>query len=174
MFENFFDTKKVFGENAVCLDERIQTKRLINKMEEVAKSEGFFVNNLTAEKDWYGSGPAELKINVSLFPLTFGKFTQNKIALVNVNPKKNTIVVKFDDGALGIAKCNGEKFDVEKGIAVAILKAKDKEKYTFIMDSLKGLDDKTIIKAEKSLVVYCAKGIVGKKQFSEIIKKEEK
>ena len=174
MFEKFFDTKKVFGENACFLDERIQTNRLLSKVEEVAKSEGFFVNNLTAEKNCYGSLPTELKINVSLFPLTLGKVNQNKIALVNINQKKNTIVVKFDDGALGIAKCNGEKFDVEKGIAVAILKAKDKEKYTFIMDSLKGLDDKTIIKAEKSLVVYCAKEIVGKKQFNEVIKKEEK
>lgn len=94
----------------------------------------------------------------------------NKIILAVVNPLKKATVIKFASGAIGVVHCNNEKFDIEKGVAMAILKALAKEKFDEVMDFLNGLDDKTASKAEKAFAVYWAKKIVGKIQFEATVK----
>ena len=94
----------------------------------------------------------------------------NKIVLAVVNPVKQATAIKFASGVVGVVHCNGEKFDIEKGVAMAILKALAKEKFDEVMDFLTGLDNKTALKAEKAFAVYWAKKIVGKTQFEATVK----
>ena len=103
----------------------------------------------------------------------------NKIEFVIVNKIKNTTVVKFKNGRLGKVKCQtGEKFDVEKGIVMAILKALTNFKE---LNKILGYFDKrTASKIEKGLATYMVECISGKEAYAEaienaqIIEKEEK
>ncbi|MBR3208851.1 MAG: hypothetical protein IKF82_01140 [Bacilli bacterium] len=95
-------------------------------------------------------------------------FYSKDIDFVIVNKIKNTTVVKFKDGNIGKVKCSGEKFDVEKGIAMAILKGLTKFKE--LNEMLSYFDEKTANKVEKGIAIHLAKKEIGKEKYADAIK----
>lgn len=96
-----------------------------------------------------------------------GKWS-NEIDFIIVNKIKNTTVCKLKNGTVGKVKCNGEKFDLEKGIAMAILKAYTKFKE--LNEILDYFDEKTASKIEKGIAIYLVKKKIGKDKFDKAVK----
>lgn len=69
---------------------------------------------------------------------------KNAIVKIVVNEKNGYTIVKFADDSISKVHCNGEKFDAEKAIAVAIAKHLLGSKQFF-----KAVENATIIKKEE-------------------------